>query len=420
MNKHFIFILVLFSVTINAQEKIIESISFDGLGKTKEIFLKKLLSIDKGNPADSLLLAEDMIRLIREPAISHAYYSMVKSEKEKVYLTIHIEENKTLIPALDIWQTLENELAFHVGATDHNFLGKGYTIGAFYRQNNFSGYGVILENNNFISANNELKFIFQYRETLEPIQQGDIEALYRYRVKSAETSFGRELNLKNKVFAGIGISNEHYLYRSGAILSQVPQEFKTTKIIGKIGYNYDAIVPFYYYKNGWRSQLILTHVWGETISNRNTFYSIENQTLYYKRIKEYGNLGFRFKLGLAKNIDTVFPPFAIDNNRNVRGSGNLIQRGSALWVFNSEYRHRLIEKKWFVLQGNLFVDIAGIRPSAYPLNDIFKNKNIHNYSGIGLRFIHKYIYNAVFRIDYGFALGGSKGKGLVFGIGQYF
>ena len=83
-------------------------------------------------------------------------------------------------------------------------------------------------------------------------------------------------------------------------------------------------------------------------------------------------------MGLAKNIDTVFPPFAIDNNRNVRGSGNLIQRGSALWVFNSEYRHRLIEKKWFVLQGNLFVDIAGIRPSAYPLNDIFKNKNIHN------------------------------------------
>ena len=420
MSKHFIFILVLFSVTISAQEKIIESISFDGLSKTKEIYLKKLLSINKGSPADSLLLAEDMIRLIREPAISHAYYSMVNSEKERLQLTIHIEENKTLIPALDIWQTLENELAFHLGATDHNFLGKGYTIGAFYRQNNFPGYGVILENNNFISANNELKFIFQHRETLEPIQQEDVEALYRYRIESAETSFGRELNLKNKVFAGIGISNEHYMYRSGAILSQVPQEFKTNKIIGKIGYNYDAIFPFYYFNSGWKNQLILTHVWGKTISNRNTFYSIENQTVYFKRIKEFGNLGFRLKLGLAKNINTLFPPFAIDNNRNVRGSGNLIQRGSSLWAFNSEYRHGLIEKKWFVLQGNLFVDFAGIRPSGNTINNIFKPKNTHAYSGIGLRFIHKYIYNAVLRIDYGFALGSSKVKGLVFGIGQYF
>ena len=219
---------------------------------------------------------------------------------------------------------------------------------------------------------------------------------------------------------GIGISNEHYLYRSGAILSQVPQEFRTNKIIGKIGYNYDAIIPFYYFNSGWKNQLILTHVWGKTISNRNTFYSIENQTIYFKRIKEFGNLGFRLKLGLAKNIDTLFPPFAIDNNRNVRGSGNLIQRGSSIWTFNSEYRHGLIEKKWFVLQGNLFVDFAGIRPSGNTIKDIFKQKNTHAYSGIGLRFIHKYIYNAVVRIDYGFALGSSKVNGLVFGIGQYF
>ena len=132
-----------------------------------------------------------------------------------------------------------------------------------------------------------------------------------------------------------------------------------------------------------------------------------------------GNLALRVKLGYAKNIDTPFPPFAIDNNRNVRGSGNLVQRGSALWVINSEYRQRLIEKKWFALQGNVFLDLAGIRPPGQALKDIFKTANTHAYSGIGIRFIHKYIYNAVFRIDYGFSLGKVDQQGIVFGIGQY-
>lgn len=72
------------------------------------------------------------------------------------------------------------------------------------------------------------------------------------------------------------------------------------------------------------------------------------------------------------------------------------------------------------MQANLFVDVAGIRPSGYALKDLFKNKNAHPYSGIGIRFIHKYIYNAVFRIDYGFSLGKVDQQGIVFGIGQYF
>ncbi len=420
MSKHLTIFLVLLSITINAQEKGIESITFSGVKKSKESYLKKLLSFAENSALDSLTLADDMIRLIREPAISHAYYSIANSTNEKVQLTIHVEENKTLIPAVDLWQTLENQLGYHLGITDHNFLGKGYTIGGFYRQNNFSGYGFIFENNNFISAKYELKFIAQQQETLEPIQQNNLEALYRYRIQSIEGSFGKEFNLNHKLFVGGGYTTERYRYKKGDDLINVPQEFETGKFIGKLGYNYDAIVPFYYFTSGWKNQLILTHVWGKTIGNNNSFYSIENQTSYFKRIKQLGNLAFRLKLGIAKNIDTPFPPFAIDNNRNVRGSGNLIQRGSALWVINSEYRQSLFERKWFAMQANLFVDVAGIRPSGYALKDLFKNKNAHAYSGIGIRFIHKYIYNAVLRIDYGFALGNSKQNGLVFGVGQYF
>ncbi len=420
MNKVFFLLFFLCFTITKAQEYHIESIAIKGLKKSKESYIKKLLSVNRNSPIDSLILAEDMIRLIREPAISHAYYTLKEDGNKSAQLTIHIEENKTFIPALDLWQTLEQQLAYHLGATDHNFFGRGYTIGAFYRRNNFSGYGFILENNNFIKANQELKFIAQQRETLEPIQQEQLEALYRYRIQSVETSFGKEINLKHKVLLGIGLLVERYFYKKGDVLNNVPEKFITTKFIAKVGYNYDAIVPFYYFNSGWSNQFTFNHVWGKTIQDNSAFYAFENQTTYFKRIKDQGNLALRLKLGFAKNINTPFPPFAIDNNQNVRGSGNLIQRGSALWVFNNEYRYRLVEKKWFALQANFFIDVAGIRPSGDRLNDIFQKNNIYSHSGIGLRLIHKYIYNAVLRIDYGFSIGNTNRQGIVFGIGQYF
>ena len=53
------------------------------------------------------------------------------------------------------------------------------------------------------------------------------------------------------------------------------------------------------------------------------------------------------------------------------------------------------------------------------LSDFWQSENIELFSGIGLRIMNKKIYNAIFRIDYGFSLKDNR-KGIVFGIGQYF
>jgi hypothetical protein len=37
-------------------------------------------------------------------------------------------------------------------------------------------------------------------------------------------------------------------------------------------------------------------------------------------------------------------------------------------------------------------------------NDFFESNNLSVFSGIGLRFISEKIYNAIFRIDYGFKI----------------
>ena len=126
------------------------------------------------------------------------------------------------------------------------------------------------------------------------------------------------------------------------------------------------------------------------------------------------------RFGLSSNDDTPFAPFALDNNLNLRGVGILVDRGTGSVVLNSEYRYTLYEKKWFVLQGNVFTDVGTWRKPGGALSDFVDSDNVRMYSGIGLRFINKKIFNAIFRIDYGHGLTKNASKGFVFGIGQYF
>ena len=159
---------------------------------------------------------------------------------------------------------------------------------------------------------------------------------------------------------------------------------------------------------------------GQNVEGNQDFYQFEIQGRYFKRFASNGNLAARAKIGLARNTPSPFPLFVIDNNQNVRGVGNLIQRGNALWVFNTEYRQTAFEKNWFALQWTLFTDHAGIQSAGEPLQTLFKKENRHHFAGVGLRFIHEYIYKAVLRVDYGIALNQKRQSGLVFGIDQYF
>ena len=145
-----------------------------------------------------------------------------------------------------------------------------------------------------------------------------------------------------------------------------------------------------------------------------------NDFVYYLRVGEKGNWASRLRLGVATNNDSPFAPFAVDNNLNIRGVGNTIDRGTAAIVLNTEYRYTLFEKNWFVLQGNAFVDGGSWRNPGGDFGDFAEQKNLRIYPGVGVRFIHKRIFNTVFRIDYGHGITENATRGLVFGIGQYF
>jgi len=80
----------------------------------------------------------------------------------------------------------------------------------------------------------------------------------------------------------------------------------------------------------------------------------------------------------------------------------------------------LYEKGWFVIQSNAFIDAGTWRNPGGDLSELFDDSTLRFYPGAGIRFIHKRIFNAVFRLDYGYGLGNNATNGITFGIGQYF
>ncbi len=420
MRKIISFILILCFGLCFSQEKDVVSLEIIGLKKTKASFLNKIIEVKQNRVLDSVQLDEDMIRLKRLPGISHAYYQVFLTDTSEGYNVFYnVEENFTLIPSINIWTTSNNQFSYKVGLYDFNFLGRGIAFGGFYQNNGYDTYSVNFRAPYLFSKKLGLAANYQDWKSEEPLYFKGQSANYLYNNKSIEVLGLYELNTTNKFNIGASVFNEKYQYISGDIPEEVPGNLDLDKLLLKFVYDFDKLNYSYQYVSGFRSLLTLQSV---TSNNKmqDDFFIGWNDLLYFKRISDKGNWANRLRLGLATNSESPFAPFALDNNLNVRGVGNLIDRGTAVILLNTEYRHTFYEKGWFALQGNAFVDSGTWREPGGDFGDFVDSENIKIYPGIGLRLIHKKIYNAIFRIDYGVGLGENSSKGIVFGIGQYF
>lgn len=419
MRKKIIFILLIAWISGFAQQNTVADVKIQGNKKLKSSFIKSLALVKKGSVLDSTIIEQDIKRLKRLPSVAHAYYQVFSAEKDLYNVFYNIEENFTLIPSLSIYTTNNNEFAYRVGLAEFNALGRNMAVGGFFQKDNFNSYALNFRAPYLFSRQFGLAFNLQNLTTLEPVFFDDTSANYKYNNKSIEVLGLCQLNFNNKIELGFNSFVEDYKYQDGATNSMVPLELNIPKWLIKGIYEYNNLDYFYQYVSGFRSQFNFQYV----TSNRDNVDSFQigwNDFFYYKRIGKKGNWANRMRLGLATNNDTPFAPFSVDNNINIRGVGNTIDRGTGVIVLNTEYRHTLFEKKWFVLQGNAFVDAGSWRNPGGKFSDFSRSKNMKLYPGLGLRFFHKQIYNAVFRIDYGYGVSKNATKGLVFGIGQYF
>lgn len=421
-NYFFIIIFSLISLSSFSQEKRVADIKIKGAEKTRINYVKSLLSSKEGQPLDSIALDNDIILLKRLPAISHAYYQVFYSHDELYNVFIYVEENFTIVPEVNLWTTTNNQFSYKLGLYDYNFLGRNITFGGFYQNNGFDSYAINFRAPNLFSKKWGLALNHQNWKSEEPLYFGNESANYLYNNISFEVLGLYQINLHNQINFGINLFKEKYKYLSGATDPSIPQNLNLNKALFKFVYAYDALDYYYQYINGFKSILYAQYVLTEN-DFQNDFYIFWNDFFYYKRVGDKGNWANRLRFGLSTNENTPFAPFALDNNVNLRGVGILVDRGTGSIVLNSEYRQTIYDKDWLAIQTNVFTDFGSWRNPGGKLNDFIQSENIQIYSGIGLRFISKKIYNATFRVDYGFSLinknNGSRG-GLVFGIGQYF
>ena len=402
------------------QQPVVASFKIQGNERTKTSFLEKIIKLEVGAALDTTKMEEDMYRLKRLPSVSHAYYQVNESFKENhVEVVYGIEENFTLIPFASIFTSNDDEFAFRVGLQEFNVLGRNITLGGFYQRDIFDSFGAHIRAPNIFGRKWGLAISYQDLTTEEPVFLDNGSADYRYNNESIEALILYQLNFKNRLEFGINFFTEDYQFLSGDTDPNVPQALRVDKHLLKLLYNYDAIKFHYQYLSGFKSSLNLQYVQSDD-GQLPEFWIGFNDFTYFTRVGKKGNWASRLRLGLSSNLDTPFAPFAVDNNLNIRGVGNTIDRGTAAIVLNTEYRHTLIDKDWFVLQSNVFIDGGSWRNPGGDFSDFGDDQNLRIYPGIGLRFIHKRIFNAIFRIDYGQGITTNSSRGVVFGIGQYF
>ncbi|RNC84158.1 MAG: outer membrane protein assembly factor [Winogradskyella sp.] len=414
-------VLLLLSVlSLSGQEDRVVDVTVQGNKKLKSSFVLKVALVKPGTKLDSLVLEEDIKLLKRLPSIAHAYYQVFPANKPNEYNVFYnIEENFTIIPSANVYTTNDDEFAFRVGLYEYNLLGQNITFGGFYQYDVFNSFGINLRAPYLFSRKLGLALNYQDLTTLEPVFFNNSSANYRYNNTSMEGLVIFQPNFNHRIEAGLNYFTEDYEYREGITSPDVPLELNVKKLLYKVIYEYNNINYYYQYLEGFRSVFNFQYV-----TSRDDvlpeFVIGWNDFLYFHRFGEKGNWASRLRLGLATNDDTPFAPFSVDNNLNVRGVGNVIDRGTGVIVLNTEYRHTLVDKDWFALQGNVFVDAGSWRNPGGDFGDFGNSENVRIYPGVGIRFIHKKIFNAIFRIDYGYGVTQDATNGFVFGIGQYF
>ncbi|WP_310556976.1 POTRA domain-containing protein [Flavobacterium sp.] len=414
----FIFLMLLFLNLSYAQDEVIGKIVFSNTKKMNVDFLKKIIKTKEGQSLDSTQIMSDIQVLNRLNGISKAEFDIQLIENNKYEVNYTVTENHSLIPILSVWTT--NEIgAYRIGLYEYNFLGKNNTLGGFYQYNNYNSFGLNFSSPQFFSSKYGFEFNTQKLVSKEPVFFDNTSANYIYSNTAAETVGVYQYNAKNQFKLGITLFNEKYKYIEGAMNTSIPQNLNLNKKLIKAAYTYDNLNYDYYIVSGFKNNFFFQYVISEN-NFQEKFLIGWNDFLYYKRIGNRGNWASRLRLGLASNNESPFSPFSVDNNLNIRGVGNIIDRGTGTIVLNTEFRKTLFEKNWFVLQGNAFVDSGTWRNPGGDFSDFGNSKNFRVYSGLGIRFIHKTIFNAVFRLDYGYGITKNASQGVVFGIGQYF
>ena len=270
--------LLLMSSAFFSQEKTVLEVVINGAKKTKVAFLKNILSTQKGQVLDSLLVAQDVILLKRLPAISNAYYQVLSTESNSYSVLFTVEENITITPDINFWTTTNKQFAYKLGVYDYNFLGRNITFGGFYQNNGFDSYALNFRAPNLFSSKWGMVVNHQNWKSEEPLYFENAAANYLYNNISFEVLGLHQIDFKNQIQFGFNFFKEKYQYLSGVTDSSIPKSLNLNKTLLKLVYTYDDLDYFYQYISGFKSVLYAQYVLTEN-DFQNEFYIFWNDFL---------------------------------------------------------------------------------------------------------------------------------------------
>ena len=398
---------------------VITELKVEGLKKTKESLIRKIARVRVGQPLDSIKLTEDIERLKRLASTAYAEYSVEKKENGSYSVTYKIEENFTIIPGLNIFSSNDDGVAFRLAVFEFNLFGQNITTGGFFLRDVFNSFGGYWEAPYLFSDKLGLSFNYKSNNTFEPVFFDNFEGDYRNENRTAEAKVLYNFDFNHRAELGIRYFENDFQFLESEDNFLFPERVQANNLAIRALYEYTNLNIVYQYIEGVKIQNTIEVIPSPDRVINSEFSSV-SEFQYFTKIGEKGNWATRSQLSFSSNNDTPFSPFVVDNNLNIRGAGNIEDRGTSALILNTEYRHTLHEKGWFVVQGNAFIDASTWRNTGRPFGDLFDGSTLRVNPGLGVRFIHKRIFNAVIRLDYGFDVTGDGDSGLVFGIGQFF
>ncbi len=398
----------------------IEKIQFEGINRHHEAYLSRFLKSTKGEVFSEDKVLADVQRLRNLYSVADARYRLDTLREGALQLTFGIDEAWTLFPMLSIGG-VEGNVWYEAGATEINFLGRGMTLAAAYRNiDNRNNYQVFFRRPYLFGSQWGISAgVHRYAST-EPLFFPEGAVFYDYTNLSFDLGIQYEFSLGHTLELGGVYFIEDYSRTPDQELQNPPgpDALSIPKWLGKFTHRYDRLNYHYFYQKGLLNVTLLESVYNT--DDGSLFHLFLNDLHYFYRWGKRGNVAARLRVGLSTNLNSPFSPFVLDSRINIRGAGNRIDRGTGTLVLNVEYRHTFWEGNLFALQGVVFSDIGGWRTAGGDFDDLINEDYIRHFAGPGIRFIYKKAHNAIIRLDYGLDLRAKGESGMVLGFGQYF
>lgn len=407
--------------TENIVEEIsIKEVSIEGIDKNDEQYLYNFIKTEKGDVVNLDLLEQDAQQLSRRTGIAQTTFKIDTLSETSANIRFIIKEQKTLLPQLGIGG-IKNNFWWTVGLAEYNLLGREQVLLGYFLQNDGrANFKVYYENKRFKARNWGYAFDINHTSSIEPLYFPESTVFYIYSNSGAGMMGIKHFGFSHRLTFGGNYFRETYSKekQTSPDNTEGPDFLRLNKLLLKSDFIIDKIKYNYFYRKGHFYNLKLQYVL--TLEDESSFTSLSFEGRKYWRLNEKGNIALRLRAALATNRDSPFAPFVLDSRVNIRGVGNRVDRGTAQFVINLEYRHTVFHNNQWAAQVVGFSDWGTWRNPGGDLKELWEQDQFRHFVGGGARLINKKVLSFILRLDYGFDLWNPNQQGFVFGVDQYF